>query len=128
MAKLHSLKWYGKEVLQAIFGVTDDGLFEGAQAVADLARGNAPVRSGKLRDSIYAKSATQSTYEKRKGHYKELEVEPGVAVVAAAMFYAGKVEMGTRQAAAQPYLRPALDEAGESVGSRIVTAMGKDLK
>lgn len=64
-----------------------------AERIADVARQLCPVRTGRLRASISAEQQAA-----------------GAKVVAAAP-YAAAVEFGTRDAPAQPFLRPALDAA-----------------
>lgn len=68
-----------------------------AQVAADSARRRVPVDTGRLKGSISADS------------------EPGRAAVYANTDYAVYVERGTRRMAAQPYLWPAVDEAGGSL-------------
>jgi HK97 gp10 family phage protein len=63
-----------------------------AEAIAKAAKENAPVDTGKLRDSIEVKSDG------------EVRIEVGVE-------YGVAVEYGTYKMAAQPYLRPAIDSA-----------------
>lgn len=69
-----------------------------ARDVADDAQRFAPVRTGALRASIHAEP-----------------VDGGDSVkVAASAEYAGYVELGTRNMAPQPYLKPALYRKRES--------------
>lgn len=65
--------------------------------VAEAARGNAPVDTGALRDSIQSQAS------------EEGGAEPSADIVADVP-YAAFVEFGTYKDAAQPFLRPALDE------------------
>lgn len=68
------------------------------EEIVTLAKGNAPVLTGALRDSIHAEAAPS----------------PGAAAgvdVVASVEYAGFVELGTSDTPAQAFLRPALDEA-----------------
>lgn len=69
-----------------------------AQFVAKRARDLAPVDTGFLRDHIHARKHSQ------------LE-----AVVAAEADYSGFVEYGTRYMAAQPFMRPAVDEGQREI-------------
>lgn len=61
--------------------------------VAEKARGRAPVRTGRLRESIFARQTGKGT----------------LSVVAGAP-YASFVEYGTRRMKARPFLRPAMAE------------------
>ena len=70
------------------------GLDAGARVVETWAKVYAPVDTGALRNSIAVDDP----------------VTPDLAVVSASAEYAEHVEMGTAHAAAQPYLRPALDQ------------------
>lgn len=70
-----------------------DGLEAGARVVETHAKVLCPVDTGALRNSIMVDEAT-----------------PDRAVIAPHTDYAEHVEFGTSRMAAQPYLRPALDE------------------
>jgi HK97 gp10 family phage protein len=70
-----------------------DGLEAGARIVETYAKINAPVDTGFLRSSITVD-----------------EVTPMQAIIAPHTDYAEHVEFGTSRMAAQPYMRPALDE------------------
>jgi HK97 gp10 family phage protein len=120
--------WFGDDLLAEIRGGSDDALFEAAQKILDIAQGNAPVRSGDLRDSGYVKTNKRSTYKAKKGHNKEREAPEGTALAGFAMFYAHMVERGTSKMAAQPYLRPAVDSASEAAGNQFVIVMASKLK
>lgn len=123
------ITWYGDDLLAALEGASDDALFEGAQELVDLAATKAPRRTGDLAGSGYVATAKRSTYRKAKGYHKEAKpTGEGVAVAAFAQFYARFVEYGTRRTPARPFLRPALDEARERIGSRIVVRLGRDIR
>lgn len=78
-----------------------DGLDAGARVVETHAKVMCPVDTGALRNSIMVD-----------------EVTPDRAVIAPHTDYAEHVEFGTSRMAAQPYLRPALDEhEGEILGA-----------
>lgn len=78
-----------------------DGLDAGARIVETYAKVLAPVDTGALRNSIMVD-----------------EVTPDRAIIAPHTEYAEHVEFGTTRMAAQPYLRPALDEhTGEIVAA-----------
>ena len=62
-----------------------------AEVVHDDARRGAPVRSGRLRSSVYWRQASRTSWR-----------------IGATAPYAVYVELGTRYMAAQPYLRPAI--------------------
>ncbi len=70
-----------------------DGLEAGARVVETYAKILAPVDTGFLRNSIQVDSVT-----------------PVEAIIAPHTEYAEHVEFGTSRMAAQPYMRPALDE------------------
>jgi HK97 gp10 family phage protein len=70
-----------------------DGLEAGARIVETYAKILAPVDTGFLRNSITVD-----------------EVTPTQAIIAPHTDYAEHVEFGTVRMAAQPYMRPALDE------------------
>jgi len=70
-----------------------DGLDAGARIVETHAKVYCPVDTGTLRNSIMVD-----------------EVTPDKAVIAPHTDYAEHVEFGTSRMAAQPYMRPALDQ------------------
>jgi len=70
-----------------------DGLEAGARVVEAYAKIAAPVDTGALRNSIQVDSVT-----------------PIEAIIAPHTDYAEFVEFGTSRMAAQPYMRPALDQ------------------
>lgn len=76
----------------SLAGATRAGLSAQAEVVANAAKGNAPVATGQLRDSI-----------KAQGNHVVVEAP-----------YASFVELGTRNRAATPYLTPALYGTGFS--------------
>lgn len=80
----------------------DDELKQLAIDTADGAKARAPVRSGRLRNSI--------------NHTREGE---GSFVVEADTDYAAHVEFGTSKQAAQPYMRPALNVALQRFEQRL---------
>ena len=81
-----------------------------AERVADIARANAPVDTGWMRDNI--KAVHLSRYSQ---------------VVANAK-YSGYVEFGTYKMAAQPYLRPAIDQHQREILSYVAEAMIGEIK
>lgn len=92
------------------------------------AKGNAPVATGFLRDSIYTRTATSSGYGQAGEPPPGAELLPevdkpdsGTAYVAVGANYGVFVEFGTSKMAAQPYLVP----AAEAVGPSFVAAMAE---
>lgn len=78
-----------------------DGLEAGARIVETHAKVYCPVDTGTLRNSIMVDETT-----------------PDRAVIAPHTDYAQHVEFGTSRMAAQPYMRPALDQhEGEILGA-----------
>jgi HK97 gp10 family phage protein len=73
----------------------------------DEARGNAPVRTGRLRDSIVV--------EKVMGGY----------ALVAGVFYAILVELGTRFRPGRPFLMPAFTRALTRIGQCLPDALGR---
>lgn len=90
---------YSEDVLRALQQLNEaiqlkvqDELERWAMEVREYARSLAPVRTGYLRSSIYAR------------------VQGWIAEIGAEAPYAIYVEFGTRYMQAQPYLYPALEE------------------
>lgn len=76
-----------------------------AERVADIARKIAPVDTGELRSKIIAVHLSKtSNVEARAGH-------------------SGFVEFGTYKMAAQPYLRPAVDQHKQEILNAVAEAM-----
>ena len=89
---------------------TVDDLAEGALVIAEQAEQNCPVDTGYLRSTIFVREAGD-------------DVEIGFEAP-----YASYVEFGTYKMAAQPYLRPALDEAELRALSAIVDRVQANLR
>ncbi len=82
------LIYHGARVLRGIAKKADGVVGRIAHAIADKAQENAPVKTGTLKRSIQA---------------TDTSVEVGVD-------YAAAVEFGTATKAAQPYLRPGIEQ------------------
>jgi len=118
-----SVKWYRDVVMAQVEEASQDALYEMAKELVELAAKRAPRRpgGGRLSKSGYAATQDKSSYVKRKGYNKEIRpMKPGVAVAAFAAFYARFVEWGTAVRAAQPFLRPALDESKNALLAKFV--------
>lgn len=83
---------------------------EAAETIADIARKLAPVRTGNLRSKIRAR------------HYAN------TSNVEAAAPYSGFVEFGTYKMAAQPYLRPAVDQYQKKILRAVAEAMMGEIR
>jgi HK97 gp10 family phage protein len=109
-----------KRALAALLGKLAAGARQGLEAAAktlvEQAKANAPVgETGELRDSI--------------GYQMEGSEEAPVAIVGSSADYAAAVELGSRNAAAQPFLLPAFeakkDELVRIVGEAVKESLGK---
>jgi HK97 gp10 family phage protein len=80
------------QVIKALTAAEEEVLWEIGMLVDNEATENAPVDTGRLRNSI--------THE----------VEGRYAVIGTPVEYAPHVELGTSKAKAQPFLRPAVEE------------------
>ncbi len=89
---------------------TVDDLAEGALVIAQQAENNCPVDTGFLRSTVFVQEA---------GNDVEIGFEAR---------YASYVEFGTYKMAAQPFLRPAFDEAELEALSAIVDSVEKNLR
>jgi HK97 gp10 family phage protein len=83
---------------------------EGMSKVTGRAKEIVPVRTGRLRNSIYQKKTGFLGWE-----------------VGASMFYAGFVEFGTRYMRARPYLRPAVEEKMPEIREELKDALMEKL-
>jgi len=124
------ITWYGEDIKKLIGEATEEALFEGGLVLQQEAQSRAPVgRTGELKGSAYTATRGKSNYVKRSAVYRKQAKPPeGVAAVGFAAFYAKFVELGTSRLRARPFLRPALDEAGNRIAQAIAGAMGKELK
>ncbi len=100
MIDLKAFNWLGDQIKSRIFGDIDTRMRAAGQAVVARAQTLAPQRSGHLRASI---------------GYVYRQQDHTLQIYADAM-YAIFVEYGTRHMRPQPYIRPALLEAGRLQG------------
>jgi HK97 gp10 family phage protein len=89
---------------------TTDDLVEGALVIAVAAEDNCPVDTGFLRSTVFVKE------------------EGDDVLIGFDAPYASYVEFGTYKMEAQPYLRPALDEAGDAALSAILDSVLSHLR
>lgn len=100
-----------KAQLEAVgLAFTVDDLAEGALVIAVEAENNCPVDTGFLRSTVFVT---------KNGN----EVEVGFEAP-----YASYVEFGTYKMAAQPFLRPALDNAELAALSAVVDSVQANLR
>lgn len=123
-----TVNWHGEELLRQIQEATPDGLFAGGQMLVEAAASRVPRRTGKLADSGYVAIEGKSTYKRNKLYNKEAKAPKGGAVAGFAAFYARHVEFGTKNMAAKPFFRPAIDELKEKIGKEIVVSIGRKIK
>ena len=98
--------WNKRKLIGEISGRVTQNMELAAEFAAQQAKSLAPVRTGKLRDSIVGVVETRA-------HGEGVE---GIVGVKAEKFYARFVELGTRKSPAHPFLRPAVfDHAKEIV-------------
>lgn len=90
----------------AVNRVLPDAAEAAAKLIAEDARRRAPKQSGRLQRSIDDEAVA---------HKRDLATHD----VVVAAYYASFVEYGTRQMAAQPYLRPAVD-TNEQAAARLI--------
>lgn len=96
-----------EETTKRIDSACEKSVKETCEDIQRMAKQFAPVRSGKLRDSIKIK------VDGLKGEVYSGEVYSDVS-------YAGYVENGTRKMRARPFLRPAYDACIKELMSRVV--------
>lgn len=96
--------------------VVRDSLRSAARVVEKSARQKVPVDTGRLKKSITQRVTVQSAVgEALIGYRKEA-------------FYGRFVELGTSKMAAQPFLRPALDENTDEIGRVFVQALNRTIE
>ena len=93
----------------------DNAVRAGARVLANEVKVRAPVQTGgRVQGGRLKKSIKVSTQrQKRSGE--------AIAAVVSDVFYAKFVEFGTAHASANPFMRPAMDTAGQAVLERINT-------
>ena len=105
------IEWYGDKVIQSVENAKRGGLEAASLIVEADATLRAPVDTGNLRSSITHKVVSDE--EARVGTNVE---------------YAPWVEGGTSKMAAQPFLRPALDNNKSRIEKMIGDVIGKAVK
>ncbi len=95
-------------IQEALRAGIPEALKEMAEEVVDAAQGFAPVRTGRLRDSIAVISVTDTE-----------------AIIGAGAPYAAFVEFGTMHMAARPFMRPALAFIEEEYGQKIFEVLNE---
>ena len=88
----------------------DNAVRAGARVLANEVKARTPVKTGRLKKSI---KVSTDPRRKRQGE--------AVASVVSDVFYARLVELGSAYASANPFMRPAVDTAGQAVLERINT-------
>ncbi len=106
MTTLELRRWGPNPVRQLVRRRADVWLAAASGVAATEARRGAPVRTGRLRDSI-----APLPLERRDGQ--------ATAGVWAQAPYALWVEIGTTRMAAQPYLEPALETVQDATGALV---------
>lgn len=96
-----ALIWHGARILKKIDKQNIKLIRCVAQTISRTAKQSCPVKTGTLRRSIRA------VVSKDKA---EVHAGGSVAGIATPVEYAGYVELGTSKMAAQPYLRPAVEQ------------------
>ncbi len=106
MTNFRLRKWNSDPTLALVERRTEAWLASSTDVATKAARREAPVRTGRLRDSIVS-----LPLERHGGRM--------TAGVWAQAPYALWVEIGTRRMRAQPYLRPALDVVRDATASLV---------
>ena len=108
---MKNMEWYGDKVIASVKNAKRGGLTAAALIVEGDATLRAPVDTGNLRSSITHKVVSDE------------EARVGTNVD-----YAPWVEGGTSKMAAQPFLRPALDNNKSRIEKMIGDVIGKAVK
>ena len=108
---MKNMEWYGDKVIQSVENAKRGGLEAASLIVEADATLRAPVDTGNLRSSITHKVVSDE------------EARVGTNVD-----YAPWVEGGTSKMAAQPFLRPALDENENRVKKMIADVVGRAIE
>lgn len=98
----------------------DNAVRAGVRVVQKAAKSNAPVETGRLRNSLKVKAPRNKS--------------SGVAVaeVVTGVFYAHMLEYGTVKMSPKPFMRPALDESAQAaidkMADNLRTGIDRELK
>lgn len=129
MGRYFSAQLHGANELEQVFRrlpgtmseeILVSSLRKGAKPIKDAARDNVPVRTGNLRDSIVVRKATKRQRRKGSGHIIIGFKKPHSR-------RAHLVEYGTRNSAAQPFMRTALNSKGGEAIERVASEISKQL-
>ncbi len=101
-------------------------LKKAAQPVADVAASMAPVRTGRLSESISVR--TQLSKRQRRGRKKKDAVVMFIGAEAKKGPHAHLIEFGTRFQGARPFLRPAWDAGKQGVLSSIRSQLATQIE
>lgn len=95
------------------------GIFmEAGAVVRDRAKANVPVRTGKLKNRIFA----------APGKPDKSDILVGVAKPEEGYPYEMAVEYGTSKMSAHPFFRPAITESRDEVGKIIITGVRQTIE
>lgn len=116
------MRWKGLDRLKEVLDRAPHGLRKemhekserAAREIVELAKQFAPVRTGRLRNSIRYRIAGFMSW-----------------IIEASVYYAGFVEFGTSKMAARPFMRPAIyivsPKARREIGKQIFEYFAKEL-
>lgn len=91
----------------------------GARVISNEAKDRVPVKTGALRRSIRVfddRAAVRANLKER------------TAFVGTRLFYGKFVELGTAHSSAKPFLRPAMDESGDSAVDKLADNLGDGIE
>ena len=107
-------------------GELDQIVLTGAEAMLEEVKAQTPVKTGKLRDSLYIDTSGTGSIRPAPGRQSKLSAENVYCVISTDVFYAWFVEYGTAHSAAYPFMRPAYDNAARPIADTI-RSMSVDL-
>lgn len=86
----------------------------GGKIALDDAKRRCPVRTGRLRSSLQLEVGKSTPYK------ADVRVRPGKDE-----YYGTFVELGTKNQAAQPFMRPAVDENKERISEKVTSELSR---
>jgi len=113
----------GLEKMVESIGQIDALALDGARQMLERVKEQCPVDTGHLRDSLYI-TETDKTKRHAPGRVGALSVKNPYCFITTNVHYAFFVEYGTKNMAAQPFMRPVFDEFGAQIGDAICAAAG----
>lgn len=109
-----------EELGEAASGILEQAAEAGGKVALDDAKRRCPIQTGALKASLHLEKGKTKKPEIKQ----EVKISPGKKE-----YYGTFVELGTSKQAAQPYMRPAIDEnqteIAKAINQEVLRAIGR---